>query len=58
MIVIKWTGRNGDGITVDRDTVWQEFFKSIGTDGDNRELRQSIGTMETVQIQAPEEIIP
>ena len=41
-MVIKQTGRNEDGITLDRDTVWQEFFKSIGTDEDNRELRQSI----------------
>ena len=41
-MVIKQTGRNGDGITLDIDTVWQEFFKSIGTDEDNRKLRQSI----------------
>ena len=41
-MVIKQPGRNEDGITLDRDTVWQEFFKSIGTDDDNREVRQSI----------------
>ena len=41
-MVVKQTGRNADGITLDRDTVWQEFFKAIETDDENRKVRQSI----------------
>ena len=41
-MVIRQTGRNEDGTALDRETVWNEFFKSIWTDDDYRELRQSI----------------
>ena len=41
-MVIKQAGRNEEGITLDRDSVWQEFFKAIGTDDENREVPQSI----------------
>ena len=39
---IRQAGRNGDITALDRETVWQEFFKPFGTDDDYRELRQSI----------------
>ena len=41
-MVIRQTRRNEDGTALDRETVWKEFFKSIWTDDDYRELRQSI----------------
>ena len=53
---------------MDRDSVWQEFFKAIGTDDGNREKYGSLllahqnlitgETLETVKARTPEEIIP
>lgn len=68
LIGIKKTGRNEYGITIDRDTIRQEFFKAIGTDDENREKYGSLllahqnlitgETLETVKTRTPEEIIP
>ena len=41
-MVIKQTGKNEDGITLDRDIFLQKLFRFIRADDGNREVRQSI----------------